>query len=204
MSFLGKHLIVSSTHSVTVWDTVDDIVRTIQSSESAAVYGSGKPQLLAVNPRNQTFAIAARGPEGPSTDSNKKRRKNRSHMRIYDILSFQLVFQDHLRNRPLALLADASSGDYIVIDAAAQVQRLGCEETTSQKSAQTRDASHHLNSGLTSLFGQTHERTPAQPVGLDNSSQAKGLASVFGSTPPFSLPAMSVLFRNVVQSFGAK
>ncbi|KAJ5806940.1 hypothetical protein N7474_010532 [Penicillium riverlandense] len=204
MSFLGKYLIISSTHSVTVWDTVDDIVRAIQSSESAGASASGNPQLLAVNPRNQTFAVAARGADGSSSDSTKKRRKNRSHMRIYDVPSFQLVFQDHLRNRPLALLSDASSGDYIVIDTVAHVQRLGCEETTARKSTQNRDPSLHLNSGLTSLFSRGHERNPAQPVDLDTPSQAKGLASVFGSTPSFSLPAMSVLFRNVVQSLRAE
>ncbi|KAJ5778578.1 hypothetical protein N7520_001824 [Penicillium odoratum] len=197
--FLGKYLVVASAGSVAVWDTVDDVVKPVQLPESTASASAANPPLVAVNSRTQTFAIASIGTE---TSSQKKRRQTRFHIRIYDISSLDLVFQETLPSCPLALLADVYSGDYIVVDAASSVQRLGCLEKASQKTVQPLEVTSHLTSGLASIFSRGNERAPAQAI-EGSSAQNKGLASVFGDTPSFSLPSLGVLFRNVVQTLGS-
>ncbi|KAJ5852814.1 hypothetical protein N7534_005357 [Penicillium rubens] len=197
-SFLGSHLIVASTHSVAVWDTVDDVVKTIQSSESVDS-PAGNSQLIAVNARTKSLAIV-------TSSSHKKRRKVRFQIKIYDVPSFDVIFQETLQTSPVALLSDAYSGDYIVVDSAATVQRLGCLDKASQKSQnnQSRDLTGQIDNGLATLFNRGPEKLLAQSDDVEDfSAQTKGLASVFGETPSFSLPAIGVLFRNVVQTLGA-
>lgn len=105
----------------------------------------------------------------------------------------------------MALLSDTYTGDYIIIDSTASVQRLGCLEKASQKSTQPQEVTSQLNSGLASIFSQAHERPAALPAAEDDhsTSQNKALATVFGDTPAFSLPSIGVLFRNVVQTLGS-
>ncbi|KAJ5782186.1 hypothetical protein N7457_003960 [Penicillium paradoxum] len=196
-SFLGSHLVVASTHSVAVWNTVDDVVKTIQSSASVDS-PAGNSQLIAVNARTKSLAIV-------TSSSHKKRRKVRFHIKIYDVPSFEVVFEENLQNSPVALLSDAYSGDYIVVDSAATVQRLGCLDKASQKSqnSQSRDVTGHIDNGLATLFNRGPERLVQHDDVDESSAQTKGLASVFGETPSFSLPAIGVLFRNVVQTLGA-
>ncbi|KAJ5951775.1 uncharacterized protein N7479_010188 [Penicillium vulpinum] len=198
-SFLGSYLIVASTHSVTVWDTVDDVIRTIQSSESVDS-PAGNSQFIAVNARTNSLAIV-------TSSSHKKRRKIRFQIKIYDVPSFEVVFEEILQTSPVALLSDAYSGDYIVVDALATVQRLGCLDKASQKSQnnQSHDVTGQIDNGLATLFNRGPERSLAQSDEMEEefSAQTKGLASVFGETPSFSLPAIGVLFRNVVQTLSA-
>jgi NET1-associated nuclear protein 1 (U3 small nucleolar RNA-associated protein 17) len=197
-SFLGSQLIVASTHSVAAWNTVDDVVQTIQSSDSVDSHGTGN-SMIAVNARTKSLAIT-------SATAHKKKNKARLEIKIYDVPSFEVVFQEALKSAPVSLLADAYSGDYIVIDTAATVQRLGCLDKAYQKSQnnQSRDVTGQIDSGLSTLFSRGAERQPVQADDVTElSSQTKGLASVFGETPSFSLPAIGVLFRNVVQTLGA-
>ena len=196
--FLGKYLIVASSGSVAVWDTVDDVVKPIQLSAGTDTMTS---PLIAVNPRTQTVAIVVNCLDEISL---AKRRRNRFQVRIFDVPSFEIVFQENLSGYPLTLLSDVYSGDYLVVDTAASVQRLGCLDKASQKSLQPREVTSHLNSGLASIFSKGHESAPAQIIeGDGSSSETKGLAGVFGETPSFSLPALGVLFRNVVQTLGS-
>ncbi|KAJ5128434.1 hypothetical protein N7526_006600 [Penicillium atrosanguineum] len=201
--FLGRYLIVAATGSVSVWDTVDDVVKPIHLSDSVGTVDTWSP-LLAVNSRTQSFAIATRGTDSSSSNVHKKRRKLRFHIKIYDLPSLNLVFQENLGSCPLGLLSDAYSGDYIVVDATASVQRLGCLDKASQKSLQPHEVTSHLNSGLASIFSRGQERISNQAIDEDSSAgQSKGLAGVFGETPSFSLPSISVLFRNVVRTLGS-
>ncbi|KAJ5389303.1 uncharacterized protein N7496_000371 [Penicillium cataractarum] len=202
--FLGKYLIVASSGSVAVWDTVDDVVKPMELTESTSSADVAFQPLIAVNSRTGTLALAIRV-GGTSNNPQKKRRKARYHIRIYDVPSFDLVFQETLGCSPLALLSDTFTGDYIIIDSTASVQRLGCLEKTSQKSTQPQEVTSQLNSGLANIFSQTHERPAALPVieDDDSNSQNKALATVFGDTPSFSLPSIGVLFRNVVQTLGS-
>jgi NET1-associated nuclear protein 1 (U3 small nucleolar RNA-associated protein 17) len=196
-SFLGSQLIVASTHSVAAWDTVDDVVRTIQSSDSTDSHGTGNT-MIAVNARTKSLAIT-------SATAHKKKNKARFDIKIYDVPSYEVVFQEALKSAPVSLLADAYSGDYIVLDTAATVQRLGCLDKASQKSQnnQSRDVTGQIDSGLSTLFSRTEKPVQSHEDVTESSSQTKGLASVFGETPSFSLPAIGVLFRNVVQTLGA-
>jgi NET1-associated nuclear protein 1 (U3 small nucleolar RNA-associated protein 17) len=204
VKFLGRYLVVAATGSVSIWDTVDDVVKPIQLSDSVGPGDTWNPPFLAVNPRTQSFAIATRGTDSSSSNSHKKRRKLRFHIKIYDVPSLDLVFQDTLGSCPLGLLSDAYSGDYIVVDSTASVQRLGCLDKASQKSLQPDEVTSHLNSGLASIFSRGQERISTQAVDEDTSAgQSKGLGRVFGETPSFSLPSISVLFRNVVQTLGS-
>ncbi|CAG7960721.1 unnamed protein product [Penicillium salamii] len=197
-SFLGGQLIIASTHSVVAWNTVDDVVRTIQSSDSVDSQGTGNT-MIAVNARTNSLAITY-------ATANKKKNKARFEIKIYDASTFEVVFQEALKSAPVSLLADAYSGDYVVLDTAATVQRLGCLDKASQKSQnnQSRDVTGQIDSGLSTLFSRTEKPAQAQIEDVaDFSAQTKGLAGVFGETPSFSLPAIGVLFRNVVQTLGA-
>ncbi|KAJ5929710.1 hypothetical protein N7454_006660 [Penicillium verhagenii] len=200
--FIGRYLVVASAGSVAVWDTVDDVVKPAQLPESSGPANAANPPLVAVNPRTQTFAVTSLDAEN-STTSQKKRRSARFHLRIYDLLSLNLVFQETLGSSPLALLSDVYSGDYIVLDASSAVQRVGCLEKASQKTSQPLEVTSQLTSGLASIFSRGTERAPAQAIEGNTYSQNKGLAGVFGETPSFSLPSLSVLFRNVVQTLGS-
>jgi len=198
--FLGKHLIVASTGSVAVWDTVDDVVKPIQLTTNSSTDTLNLP-MLAVNARTKSFAVVVRELD---SGANKRRRRARFHIRIYDIPSFELVFQESLTSSPAALLSDVYSGDYIVVDVTGSVQRLGCLDKASQKSLQPQEVTSHLNNGLANIFSQGQEKVFV-PVNDDQDavSSGKGLAGVFGDTPSFSLPSISVLFRNVVQTLGS-
>ncbi|KAI2792101.1 hypothetical protein POX_b02137 [Penicillium oxalicum] len=201
--FLGKHLIVASSGSVSVWDTVDDVVKPIKLIENTSPSETPFQTMIAVNSRTNTFAVALRS-GGSSSNPQKKRRKARYHIQIYDVSSLEMTFRETLASSPLSLLSDTYTGDYIIIDSTATVQRLGCLEKTTQKTTQPREVTSQLNSGLASIFSQSHERSAVIPVIEEDtsSSQNKALATVFGETPAFSLPSMNVLFRNVVQTLG--
>ncbi|THC95082.1 hypothetical protein EYZ11_005440 [Aspergillus tanneri] len=71
--FLGCHLIIASKESVSIWNTVDDIVRTVNLAEANSSFATGS-QLLAVNPKSQTFALATQHLENEA--AKKKSRKS--------------------------------------------------------------------------------------------------------------------------------
>lgn len=204
VKFFGRYLIVASTGSIAVWDTVDDVVKPIRLSESSVVTDVGHPPFLAVNQRSKTVAIVTRDVDGDSMTSHRRRRRFRYHVQIYDVPSFDVVFREILVSCPLALLSDMYSGDYVIIDATATVQRLGCSNKALQRTLQPHEVTTQFDSGLASIFSRGQERTSVQSVDGDRSAtQGKGLANVFGDTPPFSLPSIGVLFRNVVQTLGS-
>lgn len=203
VKFLGRYTIVASTGSIAVWDTVDDVVKAIRVTDSSALANAGGPILLAANPRTQTFAIASRNVEGGMRNSHKRRRRARFQVQIYDIPSFDMVFQENIGSCPLALLSDVYSGDYVLVDATASVQRLGCLDKP-QGSSQPYDITSQLNTGLASIFSRNRELNSAQAIeGERPAIQNKGLARVFGDAPSFSLPSIGVLFRNVVETLGS-
>ncbi|KAF7712086.1 Uncharacterized protein PECH_004637 [Penicillium ucsense] len=201
--FLAKHLIVAASGSISVWDTVDDVVTPVKLIDNASSESLFQT-MLAVNPRTSTFAVVLRT-GGSSKNPEKKRRKAKHHIQIYDVPSLEMTFRETLSCSPLSLLSDTHTGDYIILDSTATVQRLGCLEKTTQKTTQPREVTSQLNSGLASIFSQSHERSAMVPVVDDNTSasQNKALATVFGETPAFALPSLNVLFRNVVQTLGS-
>lgn len=209
IKFIGKHLVIASNQSLSVWDTVDNVVKTIWLPEhDKHISTERSSQLLAVDSKTHTFAVATQyhWKNGPS-HSAKRRRKTRFHVQIYDLSSLALLYQLALGSRPLALLSDSCSGDYIVVDAAANVRRLGCLDKASGVTTQSGDLPSHLNSGLANLFGsqlgrtnlKSHLQTPATVDAGEASLSPRALTGVFGDAPSFSLPSVSVLFRDVVQ-----
>ena len=209
VKFLGRHLIIASTHSVSVWDTVDDLVRIPRSPIDALP--AGKSQTLAVSSKSHTFAVATQQSQNRPGNSARKSRTTDFYVQVYDIESLEPVSSISMEKRPLALLSDSHSGDYIIVDAATNVQRFGCSGRTSQTTIRFPELSTSLNSGLVDLFGS--HGPSLQPRSLqtmtkmdtdDHFSKIGGLSGVFGEAPSFVLPSASVLFKNVVHSLCSK
>jgi NET1-associated nuclear protein 1 (U3 small nucleolar RNA-associated protein 17) len=201
--FLGCHLVIASNRSVSIWDTVDDIVRTPGPLEQADYPYSGIAyRLLAVDSNTQTFAVTLQ--HSQSNVASKKGR--RCHVQVYDIHSLALLGQQPLREFPLALLPDAQSGDYIIMDAAANIQKFGCSNKS--QPSQSLDWAAEVNSGIADLLGTRASGTKYQNTsqGLVTmgkletpSTQRKELAGIFGDSS-FVLPSASILFQDVVQA----
>ncbi|EIT72310.1 quinon protein alcohol dehydrogenase-like superfamily [Aspergillus flavus] len=199
--FLGCHLVIASTQSVSVWDTVNDIVRTPDNLEVDYSHNDKAYRLLAVDPNTQTFAVTVQHLQSPTAP-----KKGRKHfVQVYDMQSLSLLGQLPLGRSPYALLPDSRSGDYIVLDVAADVQRLGCSKKTSQ-ALPSQDLVDKVNSGLVGLLGNSvygsRYRHPSQTL-MDSLEapppQSKELAGIFNGSP-FVLPSASVLFQDVVQA----
>ncbi|KAE8387172.1 WD40-repeat-containing domain protein [Aspergillus alliaceus] len=205
--FLGCYLIVLSTHSISIWDTVDDIVRTMGSVQEADCSLSDKAhRLLAVDPNTQTFAITLQHPQSPLAT----RKGHKCFVQVYDVHSVSLLGQMPLGGCPDALLPDSRAGEYIVVDAAANVRRLGSINKSSQ-AAPSQDWIAEANSGIAELLGShVHghkDQNPSQVlVNMGDMekplSQSKKLAGIFGESP-FVLPSASILFQDVVQALTA-
>ncbi|KAJ6151854.1 hypothetical protein N7470_006982 [Penicillium chermesinum] len=196
VNFLGRHLIVSSTKSVVVWDTVDDFVNCVRVFKSNDATDT---PLVAANPRNQTFAITSTIVDDTNI-AHPMKRGAKCRVQVYSIASLSLVFQDALGNTPLALLPDIYSGDYIILGSAATVQRVTCSDKASRQSMQPLDVASQLDTGLSSIFSQGHERASTRAIEDDRpSSHTKALSHVFDA-PSFSLPPVGALFRSVVES----
>jgi len=198
--FLGRHLIVASKRAVSVWDTVDDLIRIPASPVDGLSAGRSQP-LLAVSPRTRTFAIALH-----DLQQTKKSRTAQFHVQVYDIESLLPVFSFSVGKCPLVLTSDPRSGDYIIVDAGATVQRFGCPDRTPQTTTRPRELPSRVDSGLVDLFGsQTSALQNTATLDTERaSSQSGGLSGVFGEAPSFVLPPASVLFRNVVQSLSVR
>ena len=198
--FLGRHLIVASKRAVSVWDTVDDLVRIPASPIDGLSAGRSQP-LLAVSLRTRTFAVALH-----DLQHTKKSRTAQFHVQVYDIESLLPVFSFSVGKCPLVLTSDSHSGDYIIVDAGASVQRFGCSDRTAQTTTRPRELPSRLNSGLVDLFGsQTSALQSTATLDAERApSQSGGLSGVFGEAPSFVSPPASVLFRNVVQSLSVR
>ncbi|KAG2419847.1 hypothetical protein HFD88_004644 [Aspergillus terreus] len=193
--FLGSQLVIASQNSVSIWDTVGDLVRTsaLGADDTASV---NRSQLLAVDSRTKTFAVA-------SQYSHSRSSKSQFQVRVYDIDSLSQLFQHKLSQPPLALLSSPHSGDYVVVDAGANVLRLGCQQRVSHIT-QPQELASRLDSGLTSLFGgqsradwPKNSLAPVSTSAVDTSASGQ-LASVFREAP-FVAPPTSILFRDVVK-----
>ncbi|PKY00668.1 WD domain protein [Aspergillus campestris IBT 28561] len=200
VAFFESRLLVASSHSVSVWDTVNDRVKTIDLHGDTAIGGS---QLLAANFNTGTFAVAPQ--TLPASSTSKKAHKAQYYAKIFDAYSLRLIAQMALPNCPLALLSAQHSSDYVIIDSASHVSRLACNGTTIQATG-TRDLDIHLNSGLANLFGQGRDRTSRSvaTTSTDHAlSNTQGLATVFGDVPSFVQPPANILFQDVVQALAS-
>ncbi|KAE8145371.1 hypothetical protein BDV25DRAFT_164801, partial [Aspergillus avenaceus] len=149
--FSGCHLIIASKQSLTVWDTVGDIVRTPGFLEEAGcAYSDRAQRLLAVDPNTQSFAVATQQSHNLGTS-----RKRKCRIHVYDVQSLSLLGQFSLQECALALLSDSQSGDYIIVDTSANVRRVSCNNKSRVTQVQK---ALELNSDMLRLFG-------SQPLG---------------------------------------
>ncbi|KAH3008314.1 hypothetical protein KXW60_002184 [Aspergillus fumigatus] len=201
--FLGRYLVILSLHSTHIWDTVGDIVRTINSS-GIQDNTPCDDQLLAVSSKSQTCAVASRVPRHLA--GTRRSSGSLFDIRVYDVQTLSLLTRQSLKHCPVSLLSDPLTGDYIVVDARANVLRLSCSDKAPQSVPQSKDGIS-CNYGLGSLFGtrsramSRHDNLQSLPVnGSSSAPQPFGLPGVFTDTPPFVLPPTSVLFKNLVQN----
>ncbi|PTU22224.1 hypothetical protein P175DRAFT_0478248 [Aspergillus ochraceoroseus IBT 24754] len=204
-SFVGCQLVIATKQSVFIWDTVNDVVRIIDLQGANSSLGGHDTRLLCVNPKTQTFAITARQLRGKA--SSKKARKSRVTVQVYDVHTLSLLSQSILTKEPVALLSNIHSAEYVILDAAANVQRLGCMGKAAQVSNPDDSALvKYPDAGLGSLFGRPSIGNANTPSTLaitgfnSRSSESVGLAGVFGDTPPFALPPSRVVFRDLVKA----
>ncbi|KAL4801881.1 hypothetical protein BDV18DRAFT_154541 [Aspergillus unguis] len=196
-AFLGCSLLVATQQSVFAWDTVNDLVSTIDPSGAFSA-GDNGPRLLAVNPRTRTFATAGRNLHRKTT--SKKIRKSGSTVYIYDIDSLSLLSCFKLAKEPVALLSNPHSTDYVVVDASANVQQINCASKGAPISG-TDELVQYPEIGLEGLFGRHLSSTVNKSANATNSdalpSERNGLADVFGDTPPFALPPSRIVFQDL-------
>ncbi|KAL1848842.1 NET1-associated nuclear protein 1 [Paecilomyces lecythidis] len=208
--FLGRHLIVASEQSLSVWDTVNDVSRAVELSGSGSNGSTtrGSPILLSANRKTNSFAIiTCRFGTASSSQSNKRRHKTKFHVEIYNPQSSRPVFQSALRCHPLALLPDPVTGDFIVLDTSAYVQRIGCSSTGPEPAVSSNELSPYMKTELDGLFGWHAPKNVPALESLPNESARAGpsdLGSIFGSAPPYLLSPVSVLFRDVVGAIVGK
>jgi NET1-associated nuclear protein 1 (U3 small nucleolar RNA-associated protein 17) len=191
-AFLGCHLIVATSRSLFIWDTVNDAVRTIDSPDM-----QHDRQLLAVNSRTRTFATASRTLQKKT--ASRKSRKSGFTVRIFDIDTVTLLSRLKLAKEPVALLSNSHSANYIIVDAEAHVQQIGC---TSKASEVNRMDSliEFPDFGWQGLFGRQSSGKPLHSEGNAPPMGSIGLAGVFGDTPPFVLPPSRVVFCDLVKA----
>ncbi|RAL04383.1 WD repeat protein [Aspergillus ibericus CBS 121593] len=202
-AFIGCNLVIASRQSVSIWDTVDDLVRTIELPGPGNIQLNHR-RLLAVNYETQTFAVSVQS--SPRDSISKKNRTSQFSIQVYDIRTLSLLSETVLGRHPVALLSAMHSSDYVVVDAAANVQRIGRVDKSFQSNGHSLDLTTHLNSGLANLFGQQDGGKSQDPhyiamaSSMDNQKPQKELASVFGDAPPFVMPPANMIFRNVIDA----
>ncbi|KAJ0420462.1 quinon protein alcohol dehydrogenase-like superfamily [Aspergillus carlsbadensis] len=206
-SFLGCQLIIATKRSVFAWDTVNDVVKSTDSPEVQSLSGDSSQRLLAVNHRTHTFAITSTKGVQKKAGRNKFRKSGYT-VQVFDMDSMLLLSRTRLSKEPVALLSSSHSAEYVVVDAGANIQQLGCAGKASQPT-HTDGLIESTDLGLEGLFGRqftgaTHKPlAPVVSTGNTQPSERTGLASVFGDTPPFVLPPSRIVFRDLVKALTA-
>ncbi|OJD23679.1 hypothetical protein ACJ73_04968 [Blastomyces percursus] len=225
VSFLDRHMVILSDQLV-VWDTVADQVKLILQMEDDATYPMGTlPKFLAMNRKSQTFAISfarvkRKGTGKSHKEQQQKQRKPRHQLTVFDMKTLRPIFQTTLDYACRALLPDLRTGEYILIDAAAQIQRVGSGDWNQLVPQITADATSSLiQTGLENIFGAYGQLERALPAGagagaslpitrqIDHGQGAARengpgkLADIFDIGPSFVLPGVDTLFEDVVKHF---
>ncbi|KAI5303854.1 hypothetical protein KEM56_007119 [Ascosphaera pollenicola] len=201
LGFINRHLVILC-ERLLVWDIIADKVESavVQSETSPGSIAS--PDLLAVNPTDNNFAIVFTGDNGA-----------KSTLMILSPQSFVPLFKTALDGRCVSLLLDAKSGNYVVVDSMARVLRISSrwekgiadESVESSLALDTSKPKH----GLRQLLGQSAamDRNSANVVESGEQegrgATEKGLASILDVGPSFVFSGVQQLFRNVVEHFAA-
>jgi NET1-associated nuclear protein 1 (U3 small nucleolar RNA-associated protein 17) len=192
IGFIDRCLIVVS-QSLSIWDIVaDEVMSTL------LIDGRSENTLFAVNPRSRTFAVVVA--PTPTADSDPPAKKSACECLVFDASSLQPVFRSSLKSTARTLLSDPRSGDYVIVDTAAQVMRIAASEKTRTEAPAYNDTSILPQTGLENLFGGFTARS--EPAASDFPEEGvrntRDLTDIFDVAPSFALPAVDVLFKNVV------
>lgn len=228
VKFLGRSVVVLSKQSITLWDVVDDVVQPISRSRSNEDSNDDADDaapnddniLLAVNPATDTFAVATQR-AAKTSKSNKSKSKTHRKAKSWAVAVYSRlqsstsgpVFKATLDAAPRALLADPSRGDYVVLDAEANVKRLMSTAAAApgsegaQSVAISADVAEHLQAGLQRMFGSivTGKSTTTTAAANDEDSMHGGsgrsrIDAIFDRAPAYALPPVDALFGDVVKS----
>ncbi|WEW60145.1 NET1-associated nuclear protein 1 [Emydomyces testavorans] len=207
--FLDRHLIILSDHLVS-WHTVTN--RIVFAFALTDKHGSQSFDryipLLALNRKNKTFAITFPGGSRPESELSKSHSKSRFQIAVFEPTIPDPLFQSKLKYAPRALLSNVKSGDYIIIDSAAEVLQVSSSDHMAQVPDETSAIDLPFRTGLEDIFGSRRLLSQQNQSELDvrghENVQVKGLADVFDVGPSFALPSTDVLFRDVVDVLGSK
>ncbi|KAH8692446.1 WD repeat protein [Talaromyces proteolyticus] len=198
VKFLKSSLVIQSKKSLDIWNVVDNCLKTVASphaiSKSADTFNS-----LAVNPTTETFSVIYSGASQKSTKASDK--WSVYGIAVYNASTLTILFQTEFEEMPISLLSDKNSGDYIVIDAAASLKRVGCGHRGVHAVEVSSKTHEHQTAGLSDIFGRIgmkphHTSTPTPVVDVN----LKGIEGIFNQAPSFALPPASSLFKDVIKS----
>ncbi|KAI1914252.1 NET1-associated nuclear protein 1 [Ophidiomyces ophidiicola] len=207
--FVDRYLIILSDHLVS-WHTVTDkisFVLSLTDKTGSQSYAKSAP-LLALDHRNQTFAVAFPKTISYSEETPTESEKTQFQIAIFKPTAPGALFQSKLESAPRALMAGSKTGDYTIINSAAEVIQVSSSTQTGPVTADMSSTETLLRSGLEDLFGfrqlplQSGQGQPASSlVALDH---AKSLADIFDTGPSFALPDIEILLRDVVDVFSSR
>lgn len=206
-AFLGCYFLIATDRSVFMWDTVNDDVKAIEPPEVQSDHDGG-PRILAVNSRTQTFATTSKNLQKKAT--SKRLHNSRFTVQVYDVNSATLLSRFQLAKEPVALVSNSHSTEYIVVDAGADVQRIGYAGRASPLVHADNNLVQYSGLGLENMFRRhptsMMNKSSTSTITADlktGPSERIGLASVFGDTPPFVLPPSRIVFRDLVKALSA-
>jgi NET1-associated nuclear protein 1 (U3 small nucleolar RNA-associated protein 17) len=203
---------VASARSISIWDIVGDFLMGVTSPGLHTTTSSNREYstLFAANPQTQTIAVITKPALSNEKVMSGKQQKMCFNVEVYCLHSPIPLFRSSLENHPLALLSDPKTGDFLLVDAAANLQRVTCHNTNLGTVAPSDGLSIKSKSGLNDVFWdhstqhlspKSSAHVPAAAVDAEMPTlQSKRLAPIFDVSPSFSLPLVSVLFKNVVHS----
>ncbi|EAS34523.3 WD repeat protein [Coccidioides immitis RS] len=207
--FLDRYLIVLSDHLVS-WHTVTDQVMfafALTDKPGSRASNRSTP-LLALNHRNQTLAITfPRVMDDSETKSSESENKSHFQVAVFEPSGPNPLFQSKLKYAPRALLPSAKSGDYIVVDSAAQVLQLSSSTQLARVPIESSEVDLSLRTGLEDIFGYRRVLPQQNQSELDaeyEHVQVNSLADIFDVGPSFALPGVDVLLKDVMDMFGGK
>ncbi|PGH19293.1 hypothetical protein AJ80_04046 [Polytolypa hystricis UAMH7299] len=198
VGFLERYLVVLSEQLV-VWDTVADSIKfsMLLRDKSQPRPSRTFPTLLALDTKTQTFAVTFPGSTKP--------KQYHSYVAVFDPANPKPLFQSRLDIPCRALLSDIRSGGFLLIDTGAHYRRIS-SGTVAPALAASAEVTTSLRTGLNDIFGgRSLLPSSRQDVvaGAESGSREKGsLSDVFDVGPSFAMPAIDVLFQDVVDHFG--
>lgn len=230
LGLLSQYLIVLSSERLVVYDVVSEMI--LYGIELSAEYDKlSQAQMdamfhLAVNPTSHSFALAL-----PSssfchlsslfTDGRQKQPSllgQKSELYVYSVKQQQPLLRKALPTMATALLANSSTGQYIVLDTAAEIhtvsQQSSVPTTVSSRSiaALQLDSQQDENEGqvatveddadVMELDSDVDDASVNDAEQVDDAQtrvvSKEALAAVFDLAPAFAMPALEDVFYKVV------